>query len=80
MPRPTFVTTTAWLVLVVVTLAGAILVALYTPWLRLDDHVNTAVLRLFARERTPWLTDVANGIKVTGGGWGLLRSGSCWLP
>jgi hypothetical protein len=28
------------------------------------------VLRLFARARTPWLTDVANGISAAGSGWG----------
>ncbi len=75
LPRPTFVSTTAWLVLAALTLAGAILVALYTPWLRIDDHVNTALLRLFAGVRTPWLTDVANAIKVTGGGWGITGLG-----
>jgi len=75
LPRPHFVSTTAWLVLVAVTLAGAILVALYTPWLRLDDHINTAALRVVAKERTPWLTDVANGIKVAGSGWGVTALG-----
>ena len=28
------------------------------------------VLRLFARARTPWLTDVANGITAACSGWG----------
>ena len=28
------------------------------------------MLRLFARARTPWLTDVANGISAAGSGWG----------
>ncbi len=75
LPRPTFVSTTAWLVLVVVTLAGAILLALYTPWLRVDDRVNTGALRLLADIRTPWLTDVANGIKVAGTSWGVTAVG-----
>ena len=51
-------------------LAGAFLAAQHTPWLRLDDRVSTAVLRSLAGTRTPWLTDVANGINVAGSGWG----------
>ena len=54
----------------VVVLAGVILISVRAPSLRLDDQVNTAVLKLFARARTPWLTDVANGIYVAGSGWG----------
>jgi tRNA A-37 threonylcarbamoyl transferase component Bud32 len=69
LPHPVSVTTRAWLVLVVVVLAGVIVISLQAPSLRLDDHANTAVLRLFARARTPWLTDVANGISAAGTGW-----------
>ena len=47
-----------------------ILVSVRAPSLRLDDQVNTAVLRLFARARTPWLTGVASGISAAGSGWG----------
>ena len=47
-----------------------IVISLQAPSLRLDNQVNTAVLRLFARARTPWLTDVANGIYTAGSGWG----------
>jgi len=75
LPRPTFVTTAAWLVLVVVALTGATLTVLYTPWLRLDDHINTAALRALSGVRTSWLTDLANGIKVAGGGWGVTALG-----
>ena len=70
LPHPVSVTTRAWLVLAVVVLAGVIVISLRAPSLRLDNQVNTAVLRLFARERTPWLTDVANGIYTVGSGWG----------
>ena len=70
LPHPVSVTTRAWLVLAVVVLAGVIVISLQAPSLRLDDQVNTAVLRLFARARTPWLTDVANGIYTAGSGWG----------
>jgi hypothetical protein len=70
LPHPVSVTTRAWLVLTVVVLAGVIVISLQAPSLRLDDQVNTAVLRLFARARTPWLTDVANGISAAGSGWG----------
>ena len=75
LPRPTFVTTAAWLVLVVVALTGATLTVLYTPWLRLDDHINTAALRALSGVRTSWLTDLASGIKVAGGGWGVTALG-----
>jgi tRNA A-37 threonylcarbamoyl transferase component Bud32 len=75
LPRPTFVTTTAWLALLVVILAGAIIVSLYRPWLRLDDHVNTAVLRFLAGARVGGLTDLANGISVAGSGWGVSAIG-----
>ena len=79
LPHPVSVTTTAWLVAVVVVLAGAIaLVSLRAPSLRLDDQANAAVLRLFARARTPWLTGVANGIVAARAGgrrwWGCRRS------
>jgi tRNA A-37 threonylcarbamoyl transferase component Bud32 len=69
LPHPVSVTTRAWLVLVVVVLAGVIVISLRAPSLRLDDQLNTAVLRFFARARTPWLTDVANGISAAGTGW-----------
>ncbi len=71
LPHPVNVTTTVWLVLVAMGLAGAFLAAQHTPWLRIDDRVSTWVLRELAEMRTPWLTDVANGIKVAGTGWGV---------
>jgi tRNA A-37 threonylcarbamoyl transferase component Bud32 len=70
LPHPVSVTTRAWLILAVVVLAGVIVISLRAPSLRLDNQVNSAVLRLFARARTPWLTDVANGISAAGSGWG----------
>ncbi|MGD0928672.1 MAG: hypothetical protein ABR926_26160, partial [Streptosporangiaceae bacterium] len=70
LPHPVSVTTRAWLVLVVVVLAGVIVISVRAPSLRLDDQVNAAVLRFFARARTPWLTDVARGISAAGPGWG----------
>ena len=70
LPHPVSVTTRAWLVLAVVVLAGVIVISVRTPSLRLDDQVNTAVLRLLARARTPWLTGVADGISAAGSGWG----------
>jgi tRNA A-37 threonylcarbamoyl transferase component Bud32 len=70
LPHPVSATTTAWLVLAVAVLAGAILVSVRAPSLRLDDQVNAAVLRLFARARTPWLTGIARGISAAGSGWG----------
>ena len=70
LPHPVSVTTRAWLVLAVVVLAGVMVISVRAPSLRLDNQVNSAVLRLFARARTPWLTDVANGISAAGSGWG----------
>ena len=79
LPHPVSVSTMAWLVAVVVVLAGAILVSARAPSLRLDDQANTAVLRFFARARTPWLTGVANAIVAAGPAgarrwWGYRRS------
>jgi membrane-associated phospholipid phosphatase len=71
LPHPVRVTTTAWLVLAVVIVACAFLFSAETPWLRVDDRANTWILRLVAQARTPWLTDVAGGIKAVGSGWGV---------
>jgi hypothetical protein len=70
LPHPVTITTTAWLILGAVGLAGAFLASQHTPWLRVDDRASTWVLRLLAGIRTPWLTDVANGINLAGSGWG----------
>ncbi|MGE5287123.1 MAG: hypothetical protein ACM3ML_07980 [Micromonosporaceae bacterium] len=71
LPHPVTMTTTAWLILVAMVLAGAFVASQHTPWLRVDDRVSTWVLRQLAGIRTPWLTDVANGIKVAGTSWGV---------
>jgi membrane-associated phospholipid phosphatase len=71
LPHPVRITTTAWLVLAVVIVACAFLFSAETPWLRVDDRANTWILRLVAQARTPWLTDVAGGIKAVGSGWGV---------
>ncbi len=52
-------------------LAGAFVASQHTPWLRIDDRASTWVLRQLAGMRTPWLTDVANGINAAGSGWGV---------
>jgi hypothetical protein len=75
LPHPFILTTTAWLILVAIVLAGAIVASLHTPWLRIDDRVSTWVLVQLARIRTPWLTDVANVVKVVGSGWGVTALG-----
>ena len=46
LPHPVSVTTRAWLVLTVVVLAGVIVISVRAPSLRLDNQVNSAVLRL----------------------------------
>ena len=70
LPHPFAVSTAAWLVLGAVVIAGAFLASQHTPWLRVDDRFSTWVLRWMAGMRTPWLTDVANGINGAGSGWG----------
>ena len=70
LPHPVTITTTAWLVLAAVVLAAAFVAAQDTSWLRVDDRAGTWVLRQLAVIRTPWLTELANGIKVAGSGWG----------
>ena len=69
LPHPVTITTTAWLVVAAVVLAGAFLASQHTPWLRIEDRASTWVLRQLAGIRTPWLTDLANGIKAAGTGW-----------
>jgi membrane-associated phospholipid phosphatase/tRNA A-37 threonylcarbamoyl transferase component Bud32 len=71
LPHPIAVSTTAWLILAVVVLAGAFVVSLHGPSLRVGDQASTWVLDRLASIRTPWLTDVANGIKVAGSSWGV---------
>jgi tRNA A-37 threonylcarbamoyl transferase component Bud32/membrane-associated phospholipid phosphatase len=70
LPHPIAISTTAWLLLVVVIVTGAFLVSEITPWLRMGDRANTWFLRLLADVRTPWLTDIARAIKAAGTGWG----------
>jgi tRNA A-37 threonylcarbamoyl transferase component Bud32 len=69
LPHPVSITTTAWLVVAALVLAGAFVASLYTPWLRVDDRASTWLLNQLAGIRTPWLTDVAQGIKAAGTGW-----------
>ena len=69
LPHPVTITTTAWLVLAAVALTGAFVASQHTPWLRIEDRASTWVLRQLAAIRTPWLTDIANGIKAAGTGW-----------
>src|SRR5689334_20613094 len=71
LPHPVTITTTAWLVLVAMVLAGAFLASQHTPWLRIDDRASTWMLRQFAGARTPWLTGIAHGINAAGSGWGV---------
>jgi membrane-associated phospholipid phosphatase/tRNA A-37 threonylcarbamoyl transferase component Bud32 len=71
LPHPISVNTTAWVLLAVVIVAFAFLFSEITPWLRVGDQTNTWVLLRLADVRTPWLTDVANGINAAGTGWGV---------
>ena len=71
LPHPFAVSTAAWLGLALAVLAIAFLVSLHSPALRADDRFSTWVLRLLAGIRTPWLTDIATGLKNAGSGWGV---------
>ena len=70
LPHPIAVTTAAWLILAVVSVAAAFLISEQPSWLRSADRANIWFLRLLAGVRTPWLTDVANAISAAGAGWG----------
>jgi hypothetical protein len=75
LPHPFSVSTTAWVLLAVVIVACAFLFSEIAPWRRLSDQADTWVLRQVAEVRTPWLTDVANGINAVGSGWGIIAVG-----
>jgi hypothetical protein len=69
LPHPVTIGTTTWLVLAAAVLTAAFVASQHGPWLRIDDRASTWLLRRLAAIRTPWLTDVANGIKAAGTGW-----------
>ena len=69
LPHPVTITTTAWVVVAAVGLSAAFVASQHTPWLRVEDQASTWMLRQLVGIRTPWLTDVANGIKAAGTGW-----------
>jgi membrane-associated phospholipid phosphatase len=70
LPHPISVSTTAWVLLAAGILGFAFVFSEITPWRRAGDQANTWVLLRLAEVRTPWLTDVANGINAAGSGWG----------
>ena len=70
LPHPIAISTTAWLIVAVIIVAGAFLFSELTPWLRVGDRASTWFLSLLADVRTPWLTDVAGAIKTAGSSWG----------
>jgi hypothetical protein len=76
LPHPFTISTTAWVLLAVVIAACAFLFSESTPWRRLGDQANTWLLRQLAEVRTPWLTDVATGIKAAGTSWGITVLGA----
>jgi membrane-associated phospholipid phosphatase len=69
LPHRITINTTAWLILAAVVVAGAFAATQHTLWLRIEDQASTWVLRQLGGMRTPWLTDLANGIKAAGTGW-----------
>ena len=75
LPHPITISTTAWLLVAVIIVAGAFLFSELTPWLRVGDRASTRFLTVLADVRTPWLTDVASAIKTAGSGWGATAVG-----
>jgi membrane-associated phospholipid phosphatase len=69
LPRRIAVTTTAWLALAAILVAGAFLVSERAPWRAAVDQASTWLLRQLAAVRTPWLTHMANGINTAGLDW-----------
>jgi hypothetical protein len=69
LPRRIAVSTTAWLALAAILVTGAFLVSERAPWRAAVDQASTWLLRQLATVRTPWLTDVANGINAAGVDW-----------
>ena len=69
LPRRIAVTTTAWVALAAILVAGAFLVSERTLWRAAVDQASTSLLRQLAAIRTPWLTHVANGINAAGLDW-----------
>ena len=69
LPRRIAVTTTAWVALAATLVTGAFLVSERTPWRAALDRASTWMLQQLATIRTPWLTDVANGINAAGLNW-----------
>jgi len=69
LPHPITISTTAWLLLAVVIVAGAFLFSELTPWLRVGDRTSTWILLRLADVRTPWLTDLARSVNAVGSGW-----------
>ena len=80
LPYRVTISSAAWLVLAAIVLAAAFAAAQEAPWLRADDRAGTWVLRQLAGIRTPWLTDVANGINTAGSGWGPACWACRWSP
>ncbi len=71
LPHPVTITTTAWLVLTAIVLGSAFAATQRTPWLGIEDRASTWLLRQLAGMRTPWLTHIANVIKVAGTSFGV---------
>jgi len=69
LPHRITVSTTAWLALAAILVTGAFLVSENTPWRRAVDQADTWLLLRLAAVRTPWLTDLANGINTAGFDW-----------
>jgi len=68
--RPSL-STAAWLVLAALIVLAVFYVSYWTVFRRAGDQADTWLLRQLAAGRTPWLTDLANAIKVAGSGWGI---------
>jgi hypothetical protein len=69
LPRSIGTTGTGWLVASAALLVWTVIAYNSPSARRATDRIDAAVLRQFARLRTPWLTDIASPVAKVGNGW-----------
>src|SRR5436309_2474958 len=75
LPRKLGITGAMWIVMLVVVFVAAGVFAASSPIARLVERIDTWWLKVLADVRTPWLTDLAQGIKAAGSGWAVTGLG-----
>src|SRR5215213_3184443 len=79
LPRSIGTTGLGTIIIAVVLLTWTVLAFNSTGVRRSGDRLDAAILRAVAHLRTPWLTDVMNGISRAGTGWGVSAFGAAFL-